>query len=86
MVEWHLECPGQVTREAVPLGFSQKQNEILPSTTWMDVGGIMLSELSQKEKRQMPDDFTYMYNLKSKINKQKRNRLIDTKNILMGAR
>ena len=52
----------------------------------MDVGGIMLSELSQKEKRQMPDDFTYMYNLKSKINKQKRNRLIDTKNILMGAR
>lgn len=30
----------------------------------------------------MPDDFTNMWNLKNKMNKHNRNRLIDTKNIL----
>ena len=45
-------------------------------TTWMDLVGIMLSEISQA-------DFAYMCNLKNKINKQNRNKLIDTENILM---
>ena len=37
----------------------KKKNEILPSaTTWLDLEGIMLNE------RQMPDDFTYVCNLK----------------------
>ena len=31
--------------------FSHRKNEILPfSTTWMDLEGIMLSEISQTEK------------------------------------
>ena len=34
----------------------------------------------------MPYDFTYMWNLKSKINKQNRKNLIDTENKLMVAR
>ena len=39
-----------------------KKNEILPfATTWMDVEGIMLSEISQ---RQIVHVITYMWNLK----------------------
>ena len=42
-----------------------KNNKILPfSTTWVDLEDIMLSEISQ---RQMPPDFTYMWNLNNKI-------------------
>ena len=41
-----------------------KNNEILPSaTTWMDLEGIMLSDISQIES-QIPYDFTYLWNLK----------------------
>ena len=40
-------------------------------------------EKSERE-RQIPHDLTYRWNLKNKINKQKRNRLIDTENKLMG--
>ena len=55
-----------------------KKNEILPFlTTWMDLEGIMLSEISQ---RQIPYDFTYMWNPKEEMNKQHRNRLIDIEN------
>ena len=44
--------------------------EILPlSTTWMNLEGILLSEVSQTEKQAMYD-FTYMWNLKSKTNEQ----------------
>ena len=47
-----------------------KMNEILPfATAWMDLRGIMLSEISQLEKRKILYDFTYIYNLKNKINK-----------------
>ena len=35
------------------------------------------------KERQMLYDFTYMWNLKNKINKQHRNELIDAENILM---
>ena len=45
----------------------------------MDLGGIMLSEISLTEKDRVYD-FTYMWNLKNKINTQNRNRLIDTEN------
>ena len=39
-----------------------KKNEILPfATTWMDLEGIMLSEVRQ---RQVLHDFTAMWNLK----------------------
>ena len=37
-------------------------------------------------ERQIPNDCTYMCNLKNKTNKQNRNRLIDTKNNLRVAR
>ena len=60
-----------------------KKNKILPfMTTWMNLESIMLIEKSDRE-RQIPYDFTYMRNLKNKINeqiKQSRNRLIDTEN------
>ena len=43
-----------------------KTNEILPfATTWMDLEGIMFSEMSDRE-RQILYDFTYTWNLKSK--------------------
>ena len=42
-----------------------KKNEILPfTTTWMDLEGIMLSEMSDRE-RQILYDTTYMWNIKS---------------------
>ena len=41
-----------------------KKKEILPFvTTWMDLEGIMLSEINQTE-RQILYDLTYMWNLK----------------------
>ena len=43
-----------------------KNNEILLfAATWMDLESIMLSEISQTE-RQMPYDFTCMWNIKNK--------------------
>ena len=45
-----------------------KKNEILLfAVTWMDLKGIMLSEISQ---RQILYDFTYMWNPKNKTNEQ----------------
>ena len=45
-----------------------KKNEILPfAATWMDLEGIMLSEMSDRE-RQILCDFTYMWNLKNTRN------------------
>ena len=62
-----------------------KRNEIVKfATTWMKLECIMLSKMSQA-KRQVPYDFTYMWNLINKTNKQKgkkrdkpRNRLLKT--------
>ena len=46
-----------------------KKNEILPFvTTWMDLECIMLSEISWKEKDKYHVIFTYMWNIKNKIN------------------
>ena len=46
-----------------------KENESLPSAmTFMDLEGIVLSEISQRKTK--CHDFTYMWNLKNKINKQ----------------
>ena len=50
-------------------------------TTWIDLEGIMLSK--PVRERQIPYNFTYMWNVKNDINKQNRNRLIDTENRLM---
>ena len=44
-----------------------KKSEILPfATTWMELEGIMLSEISQSEK-----DFTHMRTLRDKADEQK---------------
>ena len=40
---------------------ARKHNEILPfATTWMETESIMLREISQSEKRQIPYDFTHI--------------------------
>ena len=52
----------------------------------MDPKGIMLCEITSDRERQILYDFTHIWNLKDKINKQSKNRLIDTKNKLMVAR
>jgi len=44
-----------------------KKDEILPFvTTWVDLGGIMPGETDGE--RQIPHDFTYMWNLNNKTN------------------
>ena len=46
-----------------------KKNEILPfATTWMDLEGIMLSEISQTEKDKYCYVITYIWNLKNATN------------------
>ena len=49
---------------------SIKNNGILPFvTTWMDLQGIMLSEVAFVREGQIPYKFTYTWNLKNKMNK-----------------
>ena len=42
---------------------------MLPVTTWMDLEHIMLNEMSDRG-RQISYGFTYVWNLKNKINEQ----------------
>ena len=64
-----------------------KQKEsLLFATTWMELQGIMLNEVSLDRERQILYSFTYMWNLENKTNKQNGNRLIDTENKLMISR
>ena len=46
---------------------SHKNKEIICATTWMDLEGIMLSEVSQIEKDKY-HVFNYTWNLKNKTN------------------
>ena len=42
----------------------KKKNDMMPfAATWMELETLILSELSQKEKRQIPYDITYIWNL-----------------------
>ena len=60
-----------------------KKNEILSFViTWVDLESTTLNEKSQVE-RKIPEDFTYMWNLK---NKKNRNGVVDTKNKQMVGR
>ena len=45
----------------------KKKEILLFATVWMDLEGIMLSKIDRE--RQIPYDFTYMWNQKNKINK-----------------
>ena len=48
-----------------------KKNENLPFVTaWIDLQGIMVSEISQWDKRQIAHDFTHGWNVKNNINEQ----------------
>ena len=47
----------------------RKKERLLFVMAWMDLEGIMLSELSQTEK-EIPYDSTYMWNIKKQSNKQ----------------
>ena len=65
---------------------SLEKNEILPFVaTWVDLEGIMLSELSQIEK-QILYDLSYMSNLRQTKNKKSPTKLTDTENRLVVAR
>ena len=49
---------------------AMKKNEILSfATTWVDLEGIMLSEINQTDKYY---ESTYIWDLKKKINEQTR--------------
>ena len=42
-----------------------RRKQILPfATTWMELEGVMLSEISQAEK--VPNDFTYLWSIRTK--------------------
>ena len=46
---------------------AERKKELIPfATAWMKLESIMLSEISQR--KQIPYDLTYMYNLMNKIN------------------
>lgn len=47
-----------------------RKKEILPFTKWIDLEDIMLKETSQTEKnqKQIPHVFTFMWNLKAPKN------------------
>ena len=61
-----------------------RKKELLPfAIPWMELKSIMLSEISQAIKRQIPDDLTYKWNLITKTNKQANiTRDMETKNNL----
>ena len=53
----------------------------------MEEPRVYYAECNKSDReRQMPDEFTCMWNLKDKINKHNRNRFIHTENILTVAR
>ena len=55
-----------------PIKKKKKRKEILPfATTWMDIEGIMLSEISQTEKRQILYNLTYVWNLKTQTHRNR---------------
>ena len=52
-----------------------KKKEILPfAKAWVDLESIMLSGISQSEKRQVSYDFSHMGNLKNKMKQQAKQR------------
>ena len=53
----------------------KKKKKILTFwTVWMDLENTMLSEISQSEKDKIPYDFTHMWNLMNKLNRQGKQR------------
>ena len=46
----------------------KKNKFLLFAATWMDLGGIKLSEISQTEERQILNDITHVWNLRNTTN------------------
>ena len=62
-----------------------KKNEILQfASTWMDLENIIPSEIVRE--RQIPHDFTHMWNLRNKTKKRQKNRPLTIQNKLMVVR
>ena len=58
--------------------YSGAKKKILPFVTvWMDLENITLSEIRPSEKDKYHYDFTHMWNLMNKLNKENGDRLID---------
>ena len=59
-----------------------RRKQILPfATTWMELEGIMLSEISQGE-REIPNDFTHLWSIrtKEKLKEKNSSRITEPKN------
>ena len=59
-----------------------RRKQILPfATTWMELEGIMFSEISQIGE-QVPNDFTHLWSIrtKEKLKEQKSSRITEPKN------
>lgn len=57
-----------------------KKKKILPFVTWMNLKGIMLSEIKQTGERWILYGITYMWNLKrKKLNSEKKSRIVAVK-------
>lgn len=52
----------------------KKKEILLFLTTWMKLKYVMVSKISQKEKRQILHNITYMWNLKKKKKKKEKSR------------
>ena len=64
-----------------------KKKKILPfPTAWMDLENIMLSEIGQSGKVKYHIDFTHMWNLMNKLNRQNRDRLTEQDEAIGGRR
>ena len=50
----------------------KKKEILLFLTTWMKLKYVMVSKISQKEKRQILHNITYMWNLKKKKKKERK--------------
>ena len=58
--------------------FKYKKNKILSyAITWMDLGGIMLSEVSQTEKDRLCN-FNYIWNLKPETKQMNKHKKTET--------
>ena len=92
MVTTHVSIEGWMNKENVVrvciiwILFSHKKEEILPFvTTWMDLEGIILHEISQTE-RKVPMVSLICGLSKEKSNQTQKTKLIDIKNRLVVAR
>ena len=64
-----------------------KKNETLPfKTAWIDLAGIMLSDMSVRESQTNATRFHLHLESKEQYKQQNRNRVIGTENRLMAAR